>query len=202
MDSRASAPASDTPQPHDHHARLLEPFQGGSSALDGYVPVAYDELRRIAHQALRHERPGHTLTTTALVNEAYLRLVDQTQGEWSDRAHFLAVASQMMRRILVDYARRHRAGKRYGARDAVSLDDAAVVDIATLADERAELLVALDDALTRLAEIEPRLAQVVECRFFGGLTEEETAAALGVTDRTVRRDWVKAKGWLYQVLSP
>lgn len=202
MDSHASAPTRDTPEPEDRGDRLLAPFRNGRPALDRYIPVAYDELRRIAHEALRGERPGHTLTTTALVNEAYLRLLAQTQGDWTDGAYFLAIASQMMRRILVDYARRHRAGKRYGARDAVSLDDPAILDIATLADERAELLIALDDALTQLAEIEPRLAQVVECRFFGGLTEEETAAALAVTDRTVRRDWVKAKGWLYRVLSP
>ena len=193
--------ASDAPPPDDRALRLLEPFRGERPALEPLLPVAYEELRRSAHQALRGERPGHTLTTTALVNEAYLKLVDQTHAQWVDRAHFLAVASQIMRRILVDYARRHRAGKRDGARAAVSLDDAAVVDIATLAAERAELLLALDDALSRLTQIEPRLASVVECRFFGGLTEEETAASLGITARTVRRDWVKAKGWLYQALS-
>lgn len=154
--------------------------------------LVYGELRRIARRQLAGENVGHTLETTALVHEAYLRLVDQTRARFADRAHFFAVAAQMMRRVLIDHARRFRAQKRGGDWKRVDLDRAEVP-----IDERADTLLALDEALTRLAALNPRLSRVVECRFFGGMTEEETAAALGVTDRTVRRDWVKAKGWLY-----
>ena len=173
---------------------------GDQDALNELFPRVYDELRRIAHRRLGREREGHTLGTTALVNEAYLKLVDQTRAEWTDRAHFFAVAARVMRRILVDYARRHQAQKRGGANKPVTLDDDAVANATLVADERADMLVALDEALTRLAELDERLSRVVECRFFGGLTEEETANALSVTARTVRRDWVKAKGWLHQAL--
>lgn len=169
--------------------------RGDRDAFDRLFPLVYDELRRIAHRQLGREHPDHTLGTTALVHEAYLKLVDQTRAQLTDRVHFFAVAARAMRRILVDYARRHRALKRGGAGARVSLSDATVV-----ADQRAEALVTLDEALARLAEADERLSQVVEFRFFGGLTEEETAGALGVTARTVRRDWVKAKGWLYQAL--
>ncbi len=176
---------------------LLLAWRGGDgSAFDRLFPLVYDELRRIAHRQLGRERPDHTLGTTALVHEAYLRLVDQTRAQLTDRAHFFAVAARAMRRILVDYARRHRAAKRGGAAAAVSLDDNTVV-----ADQRSDVLLALDEALTRLAEIDGRLSRVVECRFFGGLTEDETADALGITARTVRRDWVKAKRWLSRELS-
>jgi len=168
---------------------------GDRTAFDRLFPLVYDELRRIAHRQLGRERTDHTLGTTALVHEAYLKLVDQTRAQLVDRAHFFAVASRAMRRILVDYARRHRAVKRGGAQAPVSLDETTIV-----ADQRAETLVALDEALTRLAAVDERLSQVVECRFFGGLTEAETAEALGVTARTVRRDWVKAKGWLSHAL--
>ena len=168
---------------------------GDPEAFDRLFPMVYDELRRIAHRQLGAERPDHTLDTTALVHEAYLKLVDQTRAQLTDRAHFFAVAARAMRRILVDYARRHRALKRGGAAGSVSLSGAALI-----AEERADTLVALDEALTRLAELDARLSQVVECRFFGGLTEEETAEALAVTARTVRRDWVKAKGWLHREL--
>ena len=168
---------------------------GDRGAVDGLFPLVYDELRRIAHRQLGRERPDHTLGTTALVHEAYLKLVDQTRAQLTDRAHFFAVAARAMRRILVDYARRHGALKRGGGTGRVSLSDAALI-----AEERADTLVALDEALTRLAEVDERLGQVVECRFFGGLTEDETAEALAVTSRTVRRDWVKAKGWLNQAL--
>lgn len=175
---------------------LLAAWRGGDrAAFDQMFPLVYDELRRIAHRQLGRERTDQTIGTTALVHEAYLRLVDQTRAQLTDRAHFFAVAARAMRRILVDYARRHRAAKRGGAQAPVSLEDATLV-----ADQRADSLVALDEALTRLAEVEDRLSRVVECRFFGGLTEEETAVALGVTARTVRRDWVKAKGWLSQEL--
>ena len=175
---------------------LLAAWRAGDrTAVDRLFPVVYDELRRIAHRQLGRDRPDHTLGTTALVHEAYLKLVDQTRAQLTDRAHFFAVAARAMRRILVDYARRHRAEKRGGARAPVSLDDTALP-----ATQRADTLVALDEALMRLAEVDERLSRVVECRFFGGLTEEETAEALAVTARTVRRDWVKAKGWLAQAL--
>lgn len=173
---------------------------GDQDALNELFPRVYDELRRIAHRRLGREREGHTLGTTALVNEAYLKLVDQTRAQWTDRAHFFAVAARVMRRILVDYARRHQAQKRGGANVPVTLDDDALANATRAADERADMLVALDEALTRLAELDERLSRVVECRFFGGLTEEETADVLSVTARTVRRDWVKAKGWLHQAL--
>ncbi len=163
--------------------------------VDALLPLVYDELRRIAHRQLRAERTDHTLSTTALVHEAYVKLADQTRAQWNDRAHFFAVAAVAMRRILVDYARKRQAEKRGGGVRPVTLDDAAA-----LIEDRADALLAVDEALTRLAGIDERLSRVVECRFFGGLTEEETATALRVTARTVRRDWVKAKGWLYQEL--
>jgi RNA polymerase sigma factor (TIGR02999 family) len=185
----------------DDITALLIAWRGGDEdALGLLFPRVYDELRHIAHRHLRREREGHTLGTTALVNEAYLKLVDQTRAQWTDRAHFFAVAARVMRRILVDYARRHRAQKRGGAAQPVSLGDEAVGNASLVADERADMLLALDEALTQLAELDERLSRVVECRFFGGLTEEETAEALSVTARTVRRDWVKAKGWLHQAL--
>ena len=175
--------------------RLLQLSAGDEGAMERLFPLVYDQLRGIAHNALRHESTGHTLGTTDLVHEAYLKLVDQTRVQWADRRHFFAVASQAMRRILVDYARRHAAAKRGGNARPVMLDDSAMT-----VDDRADTLLALDDALGRLERLEPRLARVVECRFFAGLTEDETAEVLGVNARTVRRDWVKVKGWLYQEL--
>jgi RNA polymerase sigma factor (TIGR02999 family) len=168
--------------------------------MDRLVPLVYCELTRIAHRQLGLEATGHTLSTTALVHEAYLRLVDQRRAQWADRVQFFAVAAHAMRRVLVDHARRHRALRRGGAhRHSVSLDALESADAATLAvDDRTDVLLALDDALDRLATHDARQARVVECRFFGGLTEAETAEALGVTPRTVARDWVKARGWLYQ----
>lgn len=175
---------------------LLLAWRGGDdSAFDRLFPLVYEEMRRVAHRQLGRERSEHTLGTTALVHETYLRLVDQRRAQVADRSHFFAIAARAMRRILVDYARRHCALKRGAAPTRVSLDDATLV-----AQQRADALVALDEALERLAEIDRRVSQVVECRFFGGLTEEETAEALAVTPRTVRRDWVKAKGWLQQAL--
>lgn len=174
---------------------LLAWRAGDAGAVDRLFPIVYEELRRIAHHQLGRERPDHTLGTTALVHEAYLKLVDQTRAQWTDRTQFFAVSARAMRRILVDYARRHRALKRGGERARIDLEDLALgVDV------RADILVALDEALVRLAEVEERLSRVVECRFFGGLTEDETAQVLAVTPRTVRRDWVKAKTWLYQAL--
>jgi RNA polymerase sigma factor (TIGR02999 family) len=165
--------------------------------VEQLTPVLYDELRRVAHLQLRRERPDHTLGTTALVHEAYLKLADQTRATFADRAHFLATAAVVMRRVLVDHARGRTREKRGGDRIPVTLDD----DLA-LGAESCDGLLELDDALQRLGEIEPRLAHVVECRFFGGLTDEETAEALGTTARTVRRDWVKARGWLFRALRP
>jgi RNA polymerase sigma factor (TIGR02999 family) len=165
-------------------------------AVDQLLPLVYDELRRLAHARLMGEPAGHTLTTTALVHEAYLRLADQSRVTWTDHGHFLAVASVAMRRVLIDYARKHRAAKRGGDRHRVDLHDA---DLSVQA--RADRLLELDDALTRLAAIDERLSRVVECRFFGGLTEEETAAAMGVTSRTVRSHWAAARGILHLELS-
>jgi len=172
------------------------PEQLDPAAAEALFPLLYQELRRIAHRQLAVERAGHTLCTTALVHEAYVKLSAQTHAQFASRAHFLAVAAQAMRRILVTYARKVRADKRGGKWQRLDLDQ---VDIPV--DERAEALVVLDGALDRLSALNPRLSQVVECRFFGGMTEEETAIALGVTDRTVRRDWVKAKGWLINDLA-
>ena len=166
-----------------------------SSGVDGLVPLVYAELRAMADRQLGKENTGHTLSPTALVHEAYMRMVDQTRVQWQDRAHFFAVASQAMRRVLVDHARRQGAARRGGGVRPLALDE---VEIPV--QERAEVLVALDEALHRLAELDPRMAQVIELRFFGGLTEPEAAEVLGVTERTVRRDWVKAKGWLLHEL--
>jgi RNA polymerase sigma-70 factor, ECF subfamily len=169
---------------------LLQSRHGDPGATERLFPLVYEELRRVAHAQLRSERPGHTLGTTALVHETYLRLVDQTRVQWRDRGHFLVVASWAMRRILLDYARRNRAARRGGGTVRFTLDADAP------AAERGEMLLALDEALERLARLDRRLSQVVECRYFGGLTEQETAEALGVTRRTVQRDWAKARGWL------
>jgi RNA polymerase sigma factor (TIGR02999 family) len=175
---------------------LLELRHGGPGVMDRLFPLVYEELRRVAHRALRGERTGHTLGTTGLVHEAYLRLVDQTRIAYGDRAHFFGIAARAMRQILVDYARRHRAAKRGGARPVITLDEGVLA-----LEERAEALLELDQALTELESLDPRLGAVVQCRFFGGLTEEETAEVVGVTARTVRRDWLKAKGWLYHHLA-
>jgi len=166
-------------------------------ALDGLFPVVYDELRRVAHRHLRHEPTGHTLNTTALVHEVYLRMAGGRGAPVTNRAQFFAIAARAMRQILVDCARRYRGVRRGGGQAPLPLDEDSAAAVI-----RADEMVELDEALSRLAGLDPRLAQVVECRFFAGLSEEETAAAVGVTARTVRRDWVKAKGWLYRELSP
>jgi RNA polymerase sigma factor (TIGR02999 family) len=174
---------------------LLAARGGDREVMDRLFVSVYDELRRIAHHALRHERTDHTLGTTGLVHEAYFRLVDQTRVEWRDRAHFFGVASRAMRQILVDYARRRGAVKRGGKVKVLALEEGMVP-----AEERAEALLAVDEALTRLSEHDAGLAQVVECRFFGGLTEDEIAEATGSSVRTVQRQWRRAKAWLYQEL--
>lgn len=166
-----------------------------STSLDRLFPVVYDELRRVAHRTLRGEPVGHTLSTTALVHEVYLRLARGDAASIGDRSHFLALAARAMRHVLVDCARRYRRARRGGGLVPVELNDDQVAAVT-----RADTMVELDEALDRLAVLEPRLAQVVECRFFAGLSEEETASVVGVTARTVRRDWIKAKGWLYREL--
>jgi RNA polymerase sigma factor (TIGR02999 family) len=174
---------------------LLEGLRNSRrDSLDRLLPVVYEELRAIAHRHLAKYGPGGSLATTGLVHEAYLKLVDQSQAEWRDRAHFLALSSLAMRHVLVDQARARAALKRGSAR-MVTLDEEAIA-----VDDSAEALMAIDEALDRLAAVEPRLAKVVECRFFGGLSEREIAEALGVTERTVERDWVKARVLLYRAL--
>ena len=175
---------------------LLDSTGGDPQALDRLFPLVYDQLRRIAHRELRRAQPNNTLTTTEIVHEAYLRLVDQNRVAQGERAVFLAVAAVSMRRLVIEYTRRARAQKRGGGTRPLSLDEAVIA-----ADERNDMLLALDDALSRLAALNDRIARVVECRYFGGLTEQETADALSVTARTVRRDWVKAKAWLYAELT-
>jgi RNA polymerase sigma factor (TIGR02999 family) len=176
---------------------LLRAHDGDTVAVSAIFPLIYDELRRLAHRQLQRESEGHTLSTTALVHEAYLRLIDQTRVEWQGRAHFMAIAATAMRRILIDRARRHLSDKRGGQLRRVPLE---TVDLG--AEDRADVLLALDEALERLRALNERQARIVECRFFGGLTEEETAEALGVGLRTVKRDWAKARSWLYQEIYP
>lgn len=171
---------------------LLEWQQGDPSALDKLTPLVYDELCRMAHRYMSRERDGHTLQTTALVNEAYLRLVGGQQVEWQNRAHFFGVVAQIMRHVLVDHARRRRYDKHGGDARRVSFEDVAVMP-----QERAAKLIALDEALESLMKLDARKARVVELRYFGGLSIEETAEVLGISPMTVRRDWRAAKAWLY-----
>jgi RNA polymerase sigma factor (TIGR02999 family) len=176
---------------------VREVSQGRRDALDRLVPIVYDELRRIAHGQLRRERPGHTLSTTALVHEAYLRLLNVHQVQWLDRAHFCATAARVMRRVLIDYARARQRQKRGGGAVRVSLTDAVDLPNAQTND-----LLELDEALTRLEALGERQYRVVECRCFGGLSVEETAAVLGVSAATVKRDWTFARAWLNRELGP
>jgi RNA polymerase sigma factor (TIGR02999 family) len=178
--------------PHDVTQLLLAWNNGDETALEKLAPLVSEELNRLAHRYMRRENPGHLLQTTALVNEAYLRLIRARQVSWQNRAHFFAVFAQMMRRILVDYARRHRA-KRAGQARQLSLEDPTA-----LIQEQGPDFVALDDALTALAVIDPRKSQVVELRFILGLRVEETAEVLGISTITVIREWNKAKAWLYR----
>ena len=175
---------------------LLRSRDGERGAFDALFSQVYDELSRIAHRQLRRFRPGETLNTSALVHDAYLRLVDQTLATMNDRGHFLATAARAMRFIIVDYARTWSAQKRGGGVSLLRLDD---IDLPVA--EQAEVLLALDDALQRLAAVDERASRIVECRFFAGLTEIETAEALGLSDRTIRREWLKAKAWLHRELS-
>jgi RNA polymerase sigma factor (TIGR02999 family) len=178
----------------DVSAMLRAWSAGDERALDGLTPIVYAELHRLAHRYMKHERAEHSLQTTGLVNEAYMRLVDYKRMRWQNRAHFFAVSAQLMRRILVDRARRRNLKRGRGVPH-VQLDEAAIVD------ERPSSLIALDDALTALAKLDARKGRVVELRFFGGLSVEETAEVLQVSAITVRRDWSTAKIWLYRELS-
>jgi RNA polymerase sigma factor (TIGR02999 family) len=178
--------------PPEDITQILQEVSGGNrEAPARLMPLVYDELRRLADHYLRRERPDHTLQPTALVHEAYLKLIDQTRVDWQNRAHFFGVAAQLMRRILVDHARRHQAEKRGGFQQRLSLDEA--VDYSQTRDVD---LVKLDDALTALAKFDARQSRIVELRFFGGLTIEETAEALGISPATVKVDWSMAKAWL------
>jgi len=181
---------------HDVTQLLQAWGQGDERALDKLMPLVYQELRRLAQRYMAHERPGHTLQTTALVNEAYLRLVDAGKVNFQNRAHFFAVSAQLMRRILVEFARRHGSLKRGGEVQRVSLEESLVVY-----GERGSDLVALDDALKALAALDARRSRVVELRFFGGLSVEETAAVLRVSPETVMHDWKLAKAWLRREMS-
>jgi RNA polymerase sigma factor (TIGR02999 family) len=196
MADASSRPSGDITQ------LLVEVSNGKSDAFERLLPLIYDELKVLARSRLRAERSGHTLNTTALVHEAYLKLVDQTRVEWRGRQHFFAVASEAMRRILIDYARRRLTGKRGGDQPHVPLEEAGEIadtDEALTRDQAGELI-ALDEALQRLAAFNPQGAQVVQYRFFGGLAHDQIATILGISERTVRRSWTMAKAWLRREL--
>jgi RNA polymerase sigma factor (TIGR02999 family) len=185
-----------TSSSHEVTQLLVAWSSGDQAALEQLTPLVYQELHRLAKGYLHRERPGHVLQTTALVNEAYMRLIDWKDVKWQNRAHFFGVSAQLMRRILVDFARARQQAKRGGALRQVSFDEAAAVSV-----EQAAEFIALDEALDQLAAIDPRRARMVELRFFGGLTEEETAEVLKVSPRTVRREWSLARAWLHRELT-
>ncbi|HEU5237763.1 MAG TPA: sigma-70 family RNA polymerase sigma factor [Pyrinomonadaceae bacterium] len=182
--------------PNEITRQLIAWSKGDKAALETLIPAVYEELRRMADYYLRGEQSGHSLQPTALVHEAYLRLIDQTKVEWHNRAHFYGVAAQMMRRILIDHAKAKHRMKRGGAAPKISLDESV-----NFTHERAAELVALDDALQILGEVDERKSRIVELRYFGGLTVEETAQVLGISDKTVMRDWKLAKAWLYDEIN-
>ncbi|MDQ1728560.1 MAG: hypothetical protein QOD33_685 [Pyrinomonadaceae bacterium] len=182
--------------PHEITQLLAEWGNGNQTALDKLYPLVYAELHRMARHYMKRERQDHTLQTTALINEAYVRMVDQKNVHWANRAHFFAISAQIMRRILIDHARRNAYAKRGGAAQQVSLDEAAVV-----AEDGGSLLLLLDEALQRLAKLDPRRSQIVELRYFGGLNNQEISGVLKVSENTVTRDWNMARAWLYQELS-
>jgi RNA polymerase sigma factor (TIGR02999 family) len=185
-----------TPASHEVTQLLKAWCEGDLTALDRLMPLVYGELRRIAGHYMRRERAGHTLQTTALINEAYVRLVDASQIRWQNRAHFLGISARLMRQILVDFARERGYQKRGGGMHQLSFDEALKIG-----QQRDEDLVALDEALSALAQVDQRKSQVVEMRFFGGLSEKEIAETLRVSPETIRRDWRMAKAWLLQWLS-
>src|SRR2546423_2502412 len=177
--------------------QLLEEWSSGKrEALDKLTPLVYEELRRLAHRYMNREQPGNTLQTTALVNEAYLRLVKRKSVRWQNRAHFFAVAAQVMRHILIDHAREHHYAKRGGDARKISLDQ-----VTLMSPERAKELIALDEALEALARIDPRKSRIVELRYFGGMTIEEVAEVLKIAPVTVQREWRAAKAWLYKAVT-
>ena len=196
MEKSKQAKKKQTTAPSGDVSKLLRAWSDGDpEALERLIPIVYDEMRRLARHYMRRERPGHSLQTTALVNEAYIRLVDYKRMQWQNRAHFFAVSAQLMRRILVENARRHNL-RRGGGIQHLSLDEVAV-----LTGDRSGDLVALDGAMNKLAQLDPRKVQVVEMRYFGGLSVEETAEVLKVSPITVLRDWSTAKAWLYRELT-
>ena len=186
-----------TERPTHQVTQLLIAWSNGDkTALDKLMPLIHEELLRLAHHYMSRERPGHTLQTTALVDEAYLRLVNRKEVRWQNRAHFFAIAAYLMRGILVDHARSHAYAKRGGGARKIELEEATVVS-----QERAAEVVALDEALKELATFDPQQSRIVELRFFGGLTIEQTAEALGVSPATIKREWGSAKAWLYHELN-
>ena len=177
--------------------RLLHQLgSGNQAAADELVPLIYDELRRLANACMRRERPGHTLQATALVHEAYLRLLGQREVEWNNRAHFFAVAATLMRRVLLDHARKRHTAKRGAAPHKATLEEGLLV-----ADEHLEDVIIMDECLTRLAAIDPRQARIVELRFFAGLDVEEIAAVMEISTATVKREWASAKAWLHREMT-
>ncbi|MGI9165578.1 MAG: sigma-70 family RNA polymerase sigma factor [Pyrinomonadaceae bacterium] len=182
--------------PNEVTQLLINWSKGDKAALNDLVPLVQVELRRMAKRYMRREDPGHTLQTSALINEAYIRLIDQKDVEWQNRAHFFAVAAQVMRHVLVDHARSHAYAKRGGGAHKISLDEAVVST-----EQKAAELVALDDALKNLADLDPRKSQVIELRFFGGLSIEETAEVMKISSPTVQREWRSAKAWLRREMS-
>ena len=199
---RSSPPARPEPGPQDVTDALDALGRGVPDAMDRLMPLVYRELKRIAHRQLRLEEHGHTLSTTAVVHETYLRLSEQSRVQWVDRSQFFALAARCMRRVLIDYARQHAAMRRGGpGASAVALEFLEQSNAAAISlPERADSLVALDEALEQLHQVDDRLARVVECRFYAGLTEAETAEALGISQRTAARDWQIARAWLYEAL--
>ena len=183
--------------PHDVTQLLLKWSQGDQGAIDELLPMVYRELHKIAHRYLNKERGEHTLQTTALVHEAYIKLIDQTRVEWQNRAHFFGIAAQAMRRILVDNARQRLAGKRGSGAEKISIEDNQI----DISDEKASNLIELDFALKKLAELDPNKSRLVELRYFGGLSLEETAEVMGVSRPTVIRQWRLAKAWLYKEIA-
>ena len=180
---------------HDVTVLLREWSGGNQQALTDLLPIIYDELRRVAHQYLQREHTDQTLQTTALVHEAYLKLIDQRSVNWQNRAHFFAIVAQAMRRILIDNARRRTAGKR-GKGEKISLED-----VATVSTQKHQSLLALDEALHELEKIDPQQSRIIELRYFGGLTIEETATAMDISPATVKREWAMARAWLYKALT-
>ena len=185
-----------TPETRDVTRMLVDWSQGDHAAMERLMPLVYDELRRLASSYLRRERSGHTLQATALVHEAYFRLIDQRSVTWQNRAHFFGVAAQLMRRILVDHARGRDAAKRGSGGPKISLDEAVAAPQETEID-----LVVLNDALTTLSQVDPQQSRIVELRYFGGLTIDETAEVIGVSPATIKREWNMAKAWLFREVS-